>query len=698
MKILNRLKFKNLNFSSKIRLSVFLIAAVATLAIIFSLTNLFRVSNLNKDLNDHYFLPAEKLNHLYESFLSQQNALMKFSIPEFQDQFNKNAQVVIENRKHFDEEFQTLLGLFEKGELTEELKTIQSTIKEYNTLVVDGTLSAAAIKDFEMAYVIASTSGEEVGGKLNKQIESLKQYLEAKKSSIYNDSETILDNTIILVISFMVLGTLAFLFTFFKIIPTLIKPVSKVLTQIEKFSIGDFEENLELNTNDEIGQISKSLSRLRDSIREKIVIADRISQGDLNLTVTRLSENDKLSQSFEKIIFNLNCLIKESNKLNKYLEEGQLSQRARTELISGAYKDVLLGFNKSIDEMYLPISDSMRILDRIAKGDLTEKITKNYNGDHQKLANSINKVIDSLKGITLQTSNSVNSTSLVASQILSSTEQMAAGVQEQSMQINEVSAAVEEMTKTILETTKNTITASEASNKAGIVAKEGGTIVTETIQGINRIAEIVTAGANTVEKLGQSSTQIGEIIQVINDIADQTNLLALNAAIEAARAGEQGRGFAVVADEVRKLAERTSKATKEIASMIKLIQTETEKAVNEMQSGKQEALKGKQKAEVAGKSLKNIINETETVSQLISQVAAASEQQSATAEEISKNIETILNVTNENAQGIQQIVRAAEDLNKLTDDLKNVVAAYKIDKSESTDHLVHNNGSNRYHN
>jgi len=200
---------------------------------------------------------------------------------------------------------------------------------------------------------------------------------------------------------------------------------------------------------------------------------------------------------------------------------------------------------------------------------------------------------------------------------------------------------------------------------------------------MNTIADVVRKSAETVKELGQSSDQIGEIAQVIDDIADQTNLLALNAAIEAARAGEQGRGFAVVADEVRKLAERTTKATKEIAEMIKKIQKDTSGAVASMNRGEEEVEKGKQSALKAGDSLKEIIKGAESVVDLVNQVAAASEEQSSTAEEISKNIESINNVTNESAGGIQQIAHASEDLNRLTLNLQDLISNFKIDSKDS---------------
>jgi len=188
----------------------------------------------------------------------------------------------------------------------------------------------------------------------------------------------------------------------------------------------------------------------------------------------------------------------------------------------------------------------------------------------------------------------------------------------------------------------------------------------------------VNESANNIQKLADSAAQIGEIINVIDDIADQTNLLALNAAIEAARAGEQGRGFAVVADEVRKLAERTGKATNEITAMIKTVQTNTDDAVTSMESGLSEVDKGRELTDQAGNSLTEIVNMSDRVMDMIRQISTASEQQAATAEEITKNVESMLAVTHETAKGTEQSAAAAEQLNRQAEGLKNMVSEFVI--------------------
>ena len=327
-------------------------------------------------------------------------------------------------------------------------------------------------------------------------------------------------------------------------------------------------------------------------------------------------------------------------------------------------------------------------LKAVAMGDLTVKVNVDEKSDLYELGIDLETSITELRNALLSVSEVTNAVASASNQISSSSEEMAAGAQEQSSQTMEVAGAVEEMTKTIMETTRNSGNAADAAKNAGIIAKEGGKVVEETIQGMNRVAEVVKQSAETVEALGKSSDQIGEIIQVINDIADQTNLLALNAAIEAARAGEQGRGFAVVADEVRKLAERTTKATKEIAAMIRQIQKDTEDAVVSMHQGTVEVEKGKELADKAGKSLIQIISGSEEVVDMATQVAAASEEQSAAAEQISKNLEGIRNVTQEGAAGIQQIAHASEDLNRLTLQLQELVSKFKIsDDARATGNL-----------
>ena len=317
-------------------------------------------------------------------------------------------------------------------------------------------------------------------------------------------------------------------------------------------------------------------------------------------------------------------------------------------------------------------------LEKFTNGDLTVQLENVDDEEISNLFTSFNIAVDYMKQMILMVSEAIESTAKASEQISSSSEEMAAGATEQSVQTNEVASSIDRMIKTILDNIENIHKASDASKHAGEIAKEGGKVVEETIDRMNRIAEVVENSSATIELLGNSSSQIGRIIAVINEIADQTNLLALNAAIEAARAGESGRGFAVVADEVRKLAERTTKATKEISDMITKIQNDTTDAVATIMKGKDEVNYGKELAGKAGESLDEIIDGSELVVELVDNIAIASEQQSSSSEEITKNIETIREVTHQSAVGVQQIAHTAEDLNRLTGNLQELINRFRI--------------------
>jgi methyl-accepting chemotaxis protein len=295
-----------------------------------------------------------------------------------------------------------------------------------------------------------------------------------------------------------------------------------------------------------------------------------------------------------------------------------------------------------------------------------------------RIGSSMNKMSESLTETITNVSKTSESLLSASTEISSSAEQMAGGAKQQTDQTAQVSTAVEEMTATVIETSKNAAEASAIAIQSSEMATAGSEVVTETIAGMQRIADVVSNSAVTIGELAKSADQIGEIISVIDDIADQTNLLALNAAIEAARAGEQGRGFAVVADEVRKLAERTTKATAEITGMIKGIQRDTGDAVTSMQEGTVEVNSGRELADKAGDSLKEILNMSQRVNNMIQQIATAAEEQSTAAEEISRNIDQIANVTQETAKGAAESAFASEDLNKQAEGLTRIVSEFKL--------------------
>ncbi|MGE5363891.1 MAG: methyl-accepting chemotaxis protein [Bacteroidota bacterium] len=459
----------------------------------------------------------------------------------------------------------------------------------------------------------------------------------------------------------------------------LIKPIMNLIENgADKIAAGDIEIDFNSSRTDEIGRLERAFMDMVSNIKMKVSAAEKISSGQLEFDLELKSEKDILGKSILKISSTLKELVAETKFMTDSYIHGRLSVRAITDKYSGSYRELLSGFNSGIDEIVFPTREGSMVLEKLASGDLTARVTGEFDGDHKILINSINTLAESMETAISEVSRTVGITVQASSQISESAVQIADGTKIQSDQSTEIASAIEEMTRTIFENSKNSSFASEAARQAGQKAVEGGGTVGESISGMLKIAEIVDETAVTVEALGQSSREIGDIIQVIDDIADQTNLLALNAAIEAARAGEQGRGFAVVADEVRKLADKTSLATKEITTMIRTIQEETNSAVESIKEGTAVVSKGKELAQKADVSLREIIQETDKVAELVSQVAVASEEQSATVEQISRSVEGISGVIQKSVDGTTMTAHAAEELNELTGNLQDLVSKFRL--------------------
>ncbi len=325
-----------------------------------------------------------------------------------------------------------------------------------------------------------------------------------------------------------------------------------------------------------------------------------------------------------------------------------------------------------------PLSRTVGVLRQVAEGDLSVRMAVDSSDEVGQMGSALNQALAQMNSSIQSIRQSAERLATASEEISSSATQQAQGAESQRDQANQVATAMQEMSSTVLQVTQNSNRAAEASRTAAETARHGGKIVDQTLGKMRSISDSVGETAHKVEQLGKSSDRIGEIVGVIDDIADQTNLLALNAAIEAARAGEQGRGFAVVADEVRKLAERTSKATKEIAEMIKSIQAETSNAVQAMASGTSQVAEGVATTNEAGRALADIIRVAEQVGDMVAQIATASTQQSSATEQINTTVEQIAKITQESAAGSQQSARACQELSSLALDLQNVVRQFRL--------------------
>lgn len=325
-----------------------------------------------------------------------------------------------------------------------------------------------------------------------------------------------------------------------------------------------------------------------------------------------------------------------------------------------------------------PVNQTISDAKFLSEGNLRHEILVDRSDEFGKQAAVMKGMVEKWRGIIERIQEASDSVAAAGSQLSESAVHMSKGASQQAERAHQVATASEEMSQTVLDIAQNATNIASRASEAASTAKNGGITVGAAVKEVKEIASTVEESAGHITSLSELSQKIGDIIGIINEIADQTNLLALNAAIEAARAGEHGRGFAVVADEVRKLAERTTGATSEVSGIIGEIQTKVTSSVSSIGKVSTKVDKGVELSSKAGTELQTIVKTVEDLQQMVQQIATAIDEMSATSDQISKDIESISGISTQTSQSSGEVTKASHELARLGKDLKGIFQQFEL--------------------
>jgi twitching motility protein PilJ len=425
--------------------------------------------------------------------------------------------------------------------------------------------------------------------------------------------------------------------------------LQRVIRAADNLAKGDFSTEFSLHSSDEIGQLQAALQETVHYLRETAAVADQIAAGNLNTRVTIRSATDRFNLALSNMLDNIGRFVQSKDER---------------------------------DHLQFSIVKLLDEVSGVADGDLTAQaeVTSDATG---AIADAFNHMIAELRAIIHQVQSATDQVGMSAVEIRATTERLADGSETQAAQIAATSQAIEEISASIRAVSETATRSTDVAHKSLSNAQYGARAVENNIQAMGRIRNQVQETAKRIKRLGERSQEIGEIVRLIDDLADRTSILALNASLQAAAAGEQGRGFATVAEEVERLADRSAEAVSQIAGLTKSIQTETREAVSAMEETIREVVEGSQLATEAGAALQEIERVSNSLAEMIDSISQTAYKQAGSSAEIANTMANISSVTELVAAESKQASSAVRGLIGQTERLRGSVSTFKLPVSEN---------------
>ncbi len=536
-----------------------------------------------------------------------------------------------------------------------EKKMIQQT-KDLDDSYEEAIQKSAALKKAGKDQEALQVNIVEVMPRNKAMLDQLEEYQTFRETQMNNDFKRMVsdeERTMWLVIVIGILALLAGASIGIATSRMIVKPIKELAQAADKLAVGDINVNVVSTSQDEVGALMDSFAQMVSSIRAQAFAAEKIALGDLTVTVKIRSDHDLLGTNLNKCIENINQMVTDVTRLSQAAVDGELMTRADISKHEGDYRKIVEGINQTLDSVIAPVKEASAVLQEMAVGNLQPRVQGDYKGDHAILKNAMNETLDALGNSFGDVRNIAEQVAAGAQQIAESGEVLSQGSTEQASSIEEITAS---MTQMAAQTKRNAVGANQA-NELAISSQE------HAVEGSTQMQAMVHA----MTEINESSANIYKIIKVIDEIAFQTNILALNAAVEAARAGQHGKGFAVVAEEVRNLAARSASAAKEITAMI-------EGSIKKVDVGTKIA-------NDTAAALKDIVDGITRATELVGDIAAASNEQATAISQINQAITQVSQVVQTNSATAEESASASEELSGQAEMLKKEVAKFKLKHS-----------------